>query len=102
MCGQFKEVAREHLSWKCFSVCQTEKKLFLSLKIVSTNWKTQSYLFFYSKRVFSKSHGCPNTNRIMTTQWPLLQKHDICPINLLNDMNAKDKLKIINPFKYTI
>lgn len=32
-------------------------------------------IFIYdNKRVFSKSHGCPNTNGIMTTQWPLLQK----------------------------
>lgn len=55
MCGQEKGVAREHLSWKCFCVCQTEMKLFLSLKMVNTTWKTWQYLFMIINLFLMKS-----------------------------------------------
>lgn len=33
-------------------------------------------IFIYNNKcVFSKSHGCPNTNGIMTIQWPLFTKN---------------------------
>lgn len=61
MCGQEKGVAREHLSWKCFCVCQTDE-IISEFKNGQHNLENMAIFIHDNKPVFNEIHGRPNTN----------------------------------------